>query len=134
VLNLIVIIYFVCVAVSVVSTVRSESAIFLEFKAPRSLALAVMLLPFSPLILLFAAPLSLSGWAAAILSSGCCIPSVVLASRAKQAFETAGTSRVERAQSATSMVSLAGMLGLIYVAVISAFALVIHSLISESVV
>ena len=122
-LEIILFIAFGMMAVRIARTVRSESAVFLEFKQSRSIAALVFLFPLGPLVLLIGT--FRLGWLVAIvLAIACYLPGLVVARRRIAAFERAGTDRVHPAKSAASQAFGTALAGLLYVVVALLFFLV----------
>ena len=131
-LDLVFLIVFVVLTHQVASAVRRESDIFLEFKQSRLLAVAALLFPFGPFVWFIIPRLGMPFWVGSVGMFLCYVPAIVLARRASNAFDTAGTDRVKRAQEATSKAKLAALLGFIYMAIISIYTIVIRSYATQS--
>jgi|SRR5882762_1602942 Ca2+/Na+ antiporter len=116
-------IVFGVMAVRVARIVRTESAIFLEFKQSRSIAALVFLFPLGPPVF-FLATFRLGWLIAIVLATACYLPGLLVARRRVAAFERAGTDRVHQAKSAASQAFGTALIGLVYVAVQLVFILV----------
>ena len=110
---------FAWLAYRVVTSVRRESAIFVEFGQTTAVAYTALLFPLGPLLMLLVgirAPIP-----AIVLCAACYVPSLVLARRASARFERAGTDRVRNASAAVSEAFGAAIAGLVYAALILVF-------------
>jgi hypothetical protein len=107
-------IFFVVMAYRVCIGVNREAEILREFGQSTNLAIAAILFPFGPVILLigpslFAFPI------AYILAAGCYLPPLLIARRYGRTLEVTGTDRVQRAQTVVSQATVSSLVGLAYV-------------------
>ena len=123
-LDIVLLITFCIMAYRIATAIHRESPIFLEFKQPKTLALAVMFFPLGPVVLLVGIarlpfPLAFIG------ATACYIPALLFASRFGHTFEKVGTGRVKKVQAAISQTFGTAIAGLIYVAFHLVFAIAV---------
>lgn len=126
-LDIALLIVFCVMAYRIATAIHRESPIFLEFKQPKTLALAVMLFPFGPVVLL-AGVAGLPFPLAFIGAAACYIPALLIARRLGHAFEKAGTGRVKEVQAAISRAFGTALAGLIYVALHLVFVIAVATM------
>jgi hypothetical protein len=112
------------------AALRRESGVRREFGQSSLLEVLVLLYPLGPLLLLIGprfAPAALSFFCAALLY----VIAILVASKQRNALECAGTDRVNSALEATSSATSGAMVGIIYVALVTIFVLLFHSVSSR---
>lgn len=105
---------FVVMAYRIAKTVRRESAIFLEFKQPKTLGWLVFLFPCGPVIYFVLS--YRAGFIGLILMALCFLPGCIAAKKRISAFDRAGTDRVNRAKSAAVQAFEMSIVGFVYTA------------------
>jgi hypothetical protein len=111
-LDVALLVFFGVMAYRIVSAVRREAPIFLEFRQSKALAMTALLFPLGPIatILLIARSPILAFTA----GLACYLPSLFIARRITSALERAGTDRVQQAKAAASQAFGTALVGVIY--------------------
>ena len=122
-LDIVLVFFFVVMTYRILKGLKYESAIFAEFKLPKTLNAYVLLYPLGPVTMLFL--IGFSPLIALITGFACYLPGFLSARKMSQSLEVSGTDRVKGASSVVSQAFGTALVGLIYTVGVFLFIVII---------